>query len=81
MSSVNLSLEEAIEVAVETYTLAPEDGWRFHDGKAEPWSGWRCSFVDRRRRPRRVSFLVYNAAVEREAMPVAIRAWFEELGR
>jgi hypothetical protein len=80
-TAAQLSHEDAIAAAQESYSLEPEDGWRFHEGKTEPWSGWRCSFVDRRRRPRKVHVLIYNEEISREAAELAIRYWFDEVGR
>lgn len=80
-AAAQLSHEDAIAAAVADYTLAPEDGWRFHEGRTEAWSGWLVSFVDRRRRPLRKHFLLYDSEVSREAAELAIRYWFEEVGR
>jgi hypothetical protein len=77
----NLTEADAIAAAQADYSLAPADGWRFTDGKTQQWTGWHVSFVDRRRRPLRKSFLLYDEHVSREVAELAIAEWFKQVGR
>jgi hypothetical protein len=77
----HLAEAEAIASAQADYTLAPADGVRFTDGRTQSWSGWHVAFVDRRTRPLRKSFLLYDEHVNRETVELAIAEWFQQVGR
>jgi hypothetical protein len=77
----HLAEAEAIASAQADYALEPADGVRLEEGTSQPWSGWHVSFVDRRGRPLRKSFLLYDEHVSREVVALAIAEWFAQVAR